>query len=228
MENKSLTQISHEEARRLIHHKADYLLDHNRLSLLNAHLKGCAECSAHASQLNELENILPRVMQNKWKLHPTPILVGQLMSRIRSGPFGFANYNSVARTAAIVIAVVAFMISAWQFSSIKSAAPPQKLIGVLPIPTPSTQLTSTGVTAQDCGHVQYRVQEDDTLQGIAYKFSVSKETIMAFNNMSTETIAEYMEIKIPLCNFTPSRTDKPPTTTITITPQFELNTSTPG
>ena len=139
-------------------------------------------------------------MQNKWNLQPTPILVGQLMSRIRSSPFGFANNNSVTRTAVIVIAVITFMVGAWQFSLIKSDVPPQKLVGVLPIPTPSTQLTSTGNAAQDCAHFQYRVQENDTLQSLAYKFSVSKETIMAFNNLRSETIATSMEIKIPLCN----------------------------
>jgi LysM repeat protein len=76
--------------------------------------------------------------------------------------------------------------------------------------------------------VLYQVQAGDTLDGIALQFSVPKETIMEFNGMKGEIIGPAMQIRIPICDHTPTATINTPTTTITITPQFEPITVTPG
>jgi hypothetical protein len=51
---------------------------------------------------------------------------------------------------------------------------------------------------------------------------------MQFNDMELETLYPSDQIRIPLCNSTATGTFNAPTGTITITPQFEQHTSTPG
>jgi hypothetical protein len=70
------------------------------------------------------------------------------------------------------------------------------------------------------------VEALDTLESIAFQYSVSKQEIMTFNDMDSELVHESMEIKIPLCNVTPTMTAHLPTTTLT--PKLELFVDTPG
>jgi LysM repeat protein len=81
---------------------------------------------------------------------------------------------------------------------------------------------------RNCNYVLYQVQAGDTLDGIAAQFSVPKETIIEFNRMKGERIGPAIQIRIPICDHTPTATINTPTTTITITPQFEPITVTPG
>jgi len=101
-------------------------------------------------------------------------------------------------------------------------------LGAFPVPTPSTQLTSTKITMQDCQEVRYKVREGDTLESIAYQFSASKEMIMARNRMETEAIDISTELIVPLCSSTPTGTIYPPTSTITLTPRTTFTPYTPG
>jgi hypothetical protein len=66
------------------------------------------------------------------------------------------------------------------------------------------------------------------MDSIALQFSVSKETIMDFNGMKEEEIKPSMQIRIPTCSRTPTVTSEVLNSTITITPQFEPITLTPG
>jgi spore germination protein YaaH len=76
--------------------------------------------------------------------------------------------------------------------------------------------------------VPYQIREGDTLESIAEQFSVPKNMIMEFNDMQEEGMQPPMLVRIPLCARTPTITIYPPNTTITITPQFEPITPTPG
>jgi hypothetical protein len=51
---------------------------------------------------------------------------------------------------------------------------------------------------------------------------------MRLNDMELEMLYPSKQIRIPLCNSTATGTIHAPTGTITITPQFEQYTSTPG
>ena len=79
-------------------------------------------------------------------------------------------------------------------------------------PTPSAQLTLAGSTPKNCEAIAYIVQADDTLERIAVKYGITKEGILEYNNLTSETLFAGVELIIPLCKSTPSHTA---TTTIT-------------
>lgn len=223
-----MTQITHEEARGLIQRKADKLLDAEKRESLNLHLNGCADCNAYAAEVNDLESALRRVMQNQWKSSPAPLDVHLIINRAQGKPtFGFKFNDTAVRTAASVIVFMIAIIGFWKISTTQPAITPGMSVSAMPIPTPSVFQTITHISSQGCHSVPYQVQPNDTLESIAGQFSVSKEDIMAFNNMQTDVIVTSMQIKIPLCNSTPTGTIRAPTTAITSTPQLETLTYTP-
>lgn len=93
------------------------------------------------------------------------------------------------------------------------------------IPTPSMQITHT--LTQSCGQIRYQVQPGDTLESVAFQFSISKEDLLAANQMSTGIVISGMELIIPLCNSAATGTVHPPTFTTTITPLTEVISQTP-
>jgi len=129
--------------------------------------------------------------------------------------------------AMMILTIIALVIGSWQFSIIGVSSPTATYTAI-PIPTPSTYLTSVNEMLLGCENIEYQVQAGDTLDIIALQFSVTKESIMDFNHMQEENIQPSMQIRIPTCTQTPTITIYPPNTTITITPQFEPITSTPG
>jgi len=223
-----MSQITHEEARRLINFNADQSLDANTGSILDAHLNGCAECRRYASELDELENLL-RKMNHSLNLRPTPLNLGQIMHRSKDTALGVLNNIMVTRIETTVAAFLIVAIVTWQFLSANVVSPTMPYTAI-PIPTPSTYLTSTNANTLflNCGYLSYQVQAGDTLDGIALRFSVSKEAIMDFNGMKEENINPAMQIRIPACEHTPTVTIDTPNSTVTITPQFESITPTPG
>jgi hypothetical protein len=224
-----VTQITHEEARSLIQRKADKLLDPEKRETLNLHLNGCADCNAYAAEVNDLESALRRVMGSQWKSSPSPLDVHLIINRAQGKPtFGLKFNYAAMRTAALVVVFMIAIIGFWKFSTAQLSIPPGMSVSAMPIPTPSVFQTTTHISFQGCKSVSYQVKSNDTLESIAGKFLVAKEDIMAFNNMGTDTIVPSMEIKIPQCNSTPTGTIHAPATTITITPQLETVTYTPG
>ena len=70
---------------------------------------------------------------------------------------------------------------------------------------------------QACETITYIVQADDTFESIAVRHGTTKDVILEHNKMYTgflnaNRVFTGMELAIPLCNSTPSRTA---TTTIT-------------
>ena len=75
----------------------------------------------------------------------------------------------------------------------------------------------------------YIAQANDTLPGIAHRFSVPIEEIMEINQLKTEVLQPSMKLLIPMCRYTPARTAYPATFTTTYTPIIiKPTTSTPG
>ena len=111
-----MSQITHEEARRLINFNADQSLDANTGSILDAHLNGCTECRKYASELDELENLL-RKMKHSLDLRPAPLHLDQIMHRSKGISFRFLNNTMVTRITTIVAAFIAVAIVTWQFLS---------------------------------------------------------------------------------------------------------------
>jgi hypothetical protein len=229
MENNPMAQITHEEARRLINFNADQPLDLNTGSILDAHLNECVECKKYASELSQLENHL-RKMKHNFYLRPTPLHLHQIMYRSKGMDFGSLNNTMVTRITMLVMTFIVVSIISWQFLS-SSLAGPAIPYTAIPIPTPSKHfVTSTNADfiLLNCNYVPYKIQQGDTLDGIALQFSVSKEAILDFNGMKEEEIKSSMQIKIPTCNHAPTVTIGISSSTITITPQFEPITLTPG
>ena len=130
------------------------------------------------------------------------------------------------------VAMITFLFLIWGVKITAFNSPDPLPLDSLPVPTPSFQLTtasaisaiSTGSTR--CDAVIYEVQEFDTLDEIADQFFVSREEIMAFNDMRSDQINESMKLFIPQCNITPTDTVHTPTTTLT--PSIQLTIFTPG
>src|SRR5690349_982637 len=177
-------QITHEQARRLIQFDMDQGLKPDEEKLLQMHLNGCIECHSFAEEMKEVDSILLPVMNKHWKLEPQPLPIASIVEKMNSKRQ--TNILLTMRTTVISIAFVAFVLGTWQF--IRSQNPTPMPVSILPIPTPSGQLTSTKIRLTNCEEMLYRVQENDTLASIALRFSVSKDQMMAINNMNEETV----------------------------------------
>jgi hypothetical protein len=219
-------QITHEKARELIQFDADQALNAEQKAILATHLRHCTECLTYAEEMREVEHLLLPAMRKHWHLQPIPLSIDALVTK-RNAKIQ-ASMLLTMRTAAISLALFAFFFSAWQFMVLGQQGSSLLPASVLPIPTPSTQSTSTQTLFQSCAEISYIVQENDTLESIAAQFSIAKEEIMAMNNMETEIVQPSMELMIPICGFTPTITAHPFTLTTTYAPAISPTTSTPG
>jgi hypothetical protein len=218
-------QITHEEAHSLIQFDADAALNAQEKNRLAAHLQECTECRSYAVEIKMLEDLLVPEMKRRWNLQPAPLLIDAL--RANRHPKLSTSNLLATRTAAVGIVVFAFIFSVWQFTLSGQPEPTRLPVSVLPIPTPSTQATGTNTILQNCEGMLYIVQENDTLESVASQFSVSKEELMAANQMKTETLYQVTKLMIPICGFTPTGTLTAMTLTKTDTPSIRPTTSTP-
>ena len=219
-------QITHDEARKLIQFSIEQTLSPQEIKTLRVHLEDCVECRVYAEEIKEVESTLVPLMKRQWSLQPAPLSIPALVQRKRIN--WQTNIILATRTAMIGIVFAAIVFSAWQFTRSSSRTSTPMPVSILPIPTPSGQSTSTKVSFQNCAEKKYQVQENDTLESIASQFSVSKDKIMAVNNMHVEMVYTKMELLIPICHSTPTGTVHPSTLTITFTPLIGPTTSTPG
>jgi LysM repeat protein len=219
-------QITHEDARTLIQFRLDQGLKPHEENLLQTHLNDCIACRSFSEEIKELENILLPTMKRHWNYEPAPLSIASLVEKKNSR--WSTSIILTTRTALISLVFVAFVLSAWQFTRSDSRRSTPMPIGVLPIPTPSSQSTSTKISLPKCEERLYQVQENDTLESIALRFSMSKDKIIAVNNLSSETVRAKMNLLIPICASIPTGTLHPSTLTITFTPLSGSTTSTPG
>jgi LysM repeat protein len=218
-------QITHEEACTLIQFNADNALNPQEKVDLSAHIKECMECRTYADEIKEVENILLPVMTRLWNIQPIPLSIGTIYAR-RNATIRMSMILAT-RKLAIGAILLAFIFSVWQFTVSGTGESSPVPMGVPPVPTPSTQSTSTKITFHNCTGVLYTVQENDTLESIAYQFTTSKQELMAANNLQTESINTGMELIVPVCHFTPTGTIHPATLTTTYTPSISPTTFTP-
>lgn len=217
--------MTHDEARKLIQLNADEALSEQEMSRLSAHLGECLECRTYAEEIKEVESILAPLMKRQWSLQsiPYPVVSFPIRKNIKT----WMSALLATRRAAIGVVLLAFVFSAWQFALSERQGTTVLPVGVLPVPTPSTQSTNTLSTSQSCEETRYVVREGDTLEGIAHQFAVSKEKMMALNHMETKTVHAGMELILPLCSFTPTSTIHPTTLSTSYTPSTRPITSTP-
>lgn len=218
-------QITHEEARKLIHLDSDRALNSSQRTTLSAHIQDCARCREYAVEIKEVESILLPVMKRQWSVDPIPLSTHVLFEKNKSGLQ--SSIFLTTRTALVAFVFVAFVFSAWQFMISRAQTYGTLPVSVLPVPTPSTQSTRTSLATGNCRAIPYTVQSNDTLAKIASQFSLSKKEIMDFNHLKTETVTTATQLLIPVCNFTPTGTLDAVTHTTTYTPFINPRTSTP-
>jgi hypothetical protein len=222
-------QITHEQARKLIQFSLDGVLQTAERAMLSAHLQECLDCRDYASDLKEVEmNLLP-VMEKHWKARPIPLSLPLLVQSKTS----IVNTSKLLtmRSAVLSLIFVAFFFSAWKFVSSSPDVSGQIPLAIPLVPTPSTQSTRSTNTAsspENCEMLVYRVQPNDTLASIASHFLVPEDKLIQINGLSTDSLSSSMELVIPVCNFTPTRTIRPATFTATNTPILRATTFAPG
>jgi len=214
--------ITHEEAHRLIQFNADQALKEVEKNLLEDHLTACLECRDYARRMQDLELTLTSVMQRRWnnQSRPRPIQA--------TGPKKHSkllqNTLFATRIAAMGVICIAFLFNILHFTQSAGQSPNPISASVPPVPTPSVLSTTTNVTGQQCKQISYTVQDNDTLESIAGRFSVPMEVIVAANHLQANLLYPSMNLSIPICDQTPGT---PRTATITFTPLLDSTTSTP-
>ena len=163
-------------------------------------------------------------MNKQWNRPPLPLSLDALRFQniIQKG----AKSLFGLRTAMASMLLVSFAFFIWQLTTTVNHLSEQIPSSVLPVPTPSNQFGTASLEASQCEWSLHKIETFDTLESIAFQYSVSKEEIMTFNSMASELVYESMELKIPHCNVTPTMTAHMPTTTIT--PILELTIDTSG
>ncbi len=217
-------QISHSEAHRLIQYNLDQALDPEKHKALFAHLQDCVDCRRYANGMREVEKQLRQVMTKQWNHTPLPLSIDSVKTQFNLPARTHSRFQ--LRTALVSMVLVGFSFFIWQLTSALYHSSGQTPSTILPIPTPSTHLSTASLASPACEWMLYTVKAQDTLDTIAFQNSVSKQDIMNFNSMDSELITESMEIKIPQCHVTPTMTAHLPTTTLT--PNLELTIDTPG
>ncbi len=86
-----------------------------------------------------------------------------------------------------------------------------------PTPTatmaPTNTLTALEATDAACQKLDYTVQANDTLSGIARNYNVSQAAIKEYNGMVSDIVREGQVLKIPLCARAPTAGPSPTPTT---------------
>ena len=222
--------ITHPQARRLLQAAADRPLDADEKSALDTHLAICIDCSAYASNLAKLEARLRSALHAQLDSQQ-PALDLHAITRPASAKLvwiNFVNQTHVMGKITIVAALLLGYFVIVNLFGIKLPISERETPTILPTPnalafmyvpspTPSVQSTLAGSTVQACETITYIVQADDTFESIAVRHGTTKDVILEHNKMYTgflnaNRVFTGMELAIPLCNSTPSRTA---TTTIT-------------
>lgn len=215
-------QITHETARRLIQFSADEALQESDKKLLEEHLASCAECQGYAGRIEELELALTALMRKRWNRQPLP--QPTWAARPKRNSKWIQDLAFATRIAAMGLVCIAFLFNIWQFTRSAGQGSGPVSASVPPIPTPSVFSTTTKTMDRKCEQFLYTVRENESLDEIANRFSVSTDDILTAGDLAVETLIPSMTLKIPLCGPTPHT---PGAITTTFTPLLNPATSTP-
>ncbi len=228
-----MLEITHQKAQALLQAAADSSLSPADQSALDAHLLQCKACSDYAGQLASLEIGLRSVLHARWDqrrpnlnvlaiIHPAPAKL--LWHNLLNQPNTMGRVSILAVLLLGYILVVTLVRNPIPISKHETPTilpipnEPALVVSSPPTPSPATHLTSTGLLPQSCYIVPYTVQATDSLASIAMGHGSTKELIMEYNHLNTDTISPGMELLIPLCKSTPSHTARVPGNSLTITP----------
>jgi LysM repeat protein len=230
-----MVEISHRKAQSFLQSAVDDLLSAEDQTLLDAHLAQCAACRAYAKKVLELEDNLRKVTHTNWDKQQPKLNYQAIATSPATKPIwkdvlnlsqGLGKYTVIAALIAGYFLIVSLNIN-------QGSTPNSETAAILPTPngsefdtdkspTPSAQFTLTDFQTQACESVIHVVEPSDTLAGIALQYGVAIDVIMEYNDLVNSQIAAGMNLNIPLCESTPSRTASTPNNTMTVTPLGDL------
>jgi hypothetical protein len=218
-----MASITHLKAQNLLQAAADSALAPLDEKSLNIHLEECKECRQYAERLNKLQDDLRRITHNRWHQINEPLSTEKVRNRSAKVKAQVYQFRTVG-TFSVAMAVLAlvFVLTINISSAMRNTPATISGLSLAPeksalTPTPSIKGTVADATVKECNDIAYVVQENDTLESIAARHSVSKETIRQRNGLAANTLTVNMVLVIPLCEGTPANSTMTPTTTTTTT-----------
>lgn len=226
-----MLEITHREARALLHAAADQRIDPDDRTALDSHLSGCRSCLDYADSLENLEANLRKAMQAKWDIQK-PILNIQTVihpnpARLFWNKF-MGQTHAMEKFSIVIVLVLGYILIAnivgIQSPIVREETPtplptPNELVIFFPnSPTPAAISSISETGAENCETTIYLVLANDTLESIALRHGTTKETIQEINKLASNTVYTGMALAIPVCNTTPSHTATITKNTLTITP----------
>lgn len=224
-------ELTHQEAQHLLQNAADQTLRADDKSALDAHLEKCVECSSYAKNLTALESGLRKVLHAQLdSRHPSL----DLQAITNPAHSTWTAVISPAHILGKVTIVTTLLLGYFIISNLLGGQLPitgnetptmvptpgdSKLVFTTS-PTPSSPSTLIGLT-QGCEIINYIVKEDDTLESIAFQFTIPEKIITEYNNLKTDDPSPGKALSIPICNHTPSQAEGTHTNKMTITPLSE-------
>ncbi|MBI5294841.1 MAG: LysM peptidoglycan-binding domain-containing protein [Chloroflexi bacterium] len=225
-----MNSISHIQARALLDLAADLSLPLNERDSLDGHLSACDECRRYAGELAEVEGVLRQSLASNLETRKVQLSVGEILRQTR--PYGAIQpalrfASRFAATPILILVLLAVTLALGLPRLTGGGTDPARTLTAtaLLVPTPSARITSTLLTRPECETILYQVQGGDSLEDIAQKFSISRDILMAYNNLTAESLPAQLDI--PLCYATPLVGSQTPASTVTITPQAEYTLRTP-
>jgi LysM repeat protein len=219
-----MTSITHPEAQSLLQAAADNSLVPLDETNLKNHLAECEECRQYAKGLAKLQDDLRRITRHRWDQVSVQISAKEIKNRsvkveARAHNLQTIGKFAVATAVFLLVCILAINVSS-RMNSILAAPGNTSLTPEEPIftPTPSIKETATDFAIHGCNDIAYIVQENDTLENIAARHSVSIGTIKERNGLATNDLTVKMVLIIPLCERTPANSTMTPTVTSTAAP----------
>jgi hypothetical protein len=122
---KSYKDLTHHQARELIHLDMDGLLDDDQAMQLGQHLDECAECRAYAEQMVQLDTRLQHSLQERWpQPHPKDVelasTLADILPQVRKNQMKINHGNTLRSIGWGALAILLIAGLAW---TIKTLAP---------------------------------------------------------------------------------------------------------
>jgi LysM repeat protein len=182
-------KITHQQAHNMIQTSVDHPLTPKRQARLDAHVTECGDCRRYAGHLRKLENDLRRVMQEHWHEQQTNISIKIIQARSRRLRRRNTIWNTVkvlgeiALLATLLIVVNSFLRQLGSSSVTASQTHQESATRENASPSPLSEFQAT--------HIEYVVQQGDTLLKISSFFNVSVISIVEANNLKSGNFVLY-------------------------------------
>lgn len=230
-----MKSITHEGARILLQTAADQELQITQRESLDLHLSVCEECRVYAKGLTELQDVLQKTLQKRWNVSLQPLSIKEIAHSAINAKPSHQSLTIARRFVAVpIIITMLFTIlitsGVWYFQIDEISPTPPLATAALMMPIPSAKMMTTRLITleSECDFLIYEAQPNDTVDSIAQKFSISRKTLMDYNNMTAaDVLPPYAQLRIPQCSPTPSATPQTPARTTTITASAKIPLRTP-